>query len=207
MKIDSLVAGRGEREREKEGSCGRLTPWQVQQVRVGVVFSLYLAIQLRCTYVSAYLRICICSLSRVSISQRMFYACLLIVIVLPASASRFTFLFLSVALLMLYTYIICAYLGHYVTAHSHTHRQLYIRVYLRIYHFTCTLCLLYSTRQSILMGQELGKFNCHIEILMHNKYRDIFSNDSLRELHYRLFQFPLLLLRSLFAFWLILSAQ
>lgn len=36
MKIDSLVAGRGEGEREKEGSCGRLTPWQVQQVRVGV---------------------------------------------------------------------------------------------------------------------------------------------------------------------------
>lgn len=36
MKIDSLVAGRGEGEREKEGSWGRLTPWQVQQVRVGV---------------------------------------------------------------------------------------------------------------------------------------------------------------------------
>lgn len=56
---------------------------------------------------------------------------------------------------------------------THTHRQVYIRVYLRIYHFTCTLCLLYPTRQFILMGhvtrynmqwqQELGKFKTYAQ--------------------------------------------
>lgn len=88
----------------------------------------------------------------------------------------------SVALLMLYTYIYNLRLSGSLCDCPLTHTQMYIRMYMRIYQFTwppLARCLLYSTRQSILMGQEeLDEFNCHIEILMHWKYRDIFTNDS-----------------------------
>lgn len=94
-------------------------------------------------------------------------SCLLLLRVLRFSVC------LSLYWCCIHIHIICTYLGHYVTAHSHTHRQVYIRVYLRIYQYTCTLCLLYSTRQFILMGrynmqwqQELGKFKTYAQQLL-----------------------------------------